>query len=257
MSEVGAGAVVDGAVIGEHVTIGRYALVHPGTVLEDGVTVGDFAVLGQAPAASRSSTLTLEDLPPLRVGRGTYIGTHAIVYRGTVIGPECFLADQSQVRERCRLGRRVVVGHAATIENDCEVGEETKLQTSAYLTAHSVVEDHVFLAPGVVTTNDPYIARSEARHEHIRGPYIQRGARIGGGAVLLPGITVGREAVVAAGAVATRDVPAYRVVMGVPARVVRETPSEQLLFPQTEREETDATGNPHRGRRREDGSHGD
>jgi acetyltransferase-like isoleucine patch superfamily enzyme len=228
---LGQGAVTDGAVLGEGVRIGHYAVIYPGTILEDGVTVGDFAVVGQDPARARTSTLTLTDLPPLRVGAGTYIGTHAVVYRGSVLGDECFVADGAQVRERCRLGRRVVVGHAATIENDCTVGDFTKLQTGAYLTAHSVVEDHVFIAPGVVTTNDPYIARTEARHQAIRGPHIERGARIGGGAVLLPGIRVGQEAVVAAGAVATRDVPPYTVVMGIPARPVRPTPPDQLLFP--------------------------
>jgi acetyltransferase-like isoleucine patch superfamily enzyme len=232
---LGQGAIIDGAVLGAGVRIGHYAVVYPDTVLGDGVVVGDFAVVGQAPTAARTSTLRMTALEPLRVGMGTRIGTHAILYRGSVLGADCFLADAAQVRERCRLGDRVVVGHGATIENDCVVGDDTKLQTGAYLTARSVVEDHVFLAPGVVTTNDPYIARTEARHHAIRGPIIRRGARIGGGAILLPGITVGQEAVVAAGAVATRDVPAYMVVMGVPARVVRPTPPDQLLFPPEDR----------------------
>ncbi|MCL8208476.1 MAG: N-acetyltransferase [Actinomycetia bacterium] len=211
--------------------LGHYVVVHAGTRLGDGVEVADFAVLGRTPRAARTSTLRTGELGPLVVGPGTYVGTHAVLYAGTEIGPECFIADGAQVRERCRLGRRVVVGRGVTIENDSTVGDETKFQTGAYLTAHSTVEDHVFVAPGVVTTNDPYLARTAARHAAIRGPRIRRGARIGGGAVLLPGVEVGREAVVAAGAVVTRDVPPYRVVMGVPARVVRPTPPEQWLFP--------------------------
>lgn len=228
----GVGVVIEPDVtFGEGVRLGHYVVVHAGTRLGDGVEVADFAVLGQAPRAGRTSTLKTGTLGPLVIGPGTYVGAHAVLYAGTEIGAECFIADGAQVRERCRLGRRVVVGRGVTIENDSTVGDETKFQTGAYLTAHSTVEDHVFVAPGVVTTNDPYLARTEARHAAIRGPRIRRGARIGGGAVLLPGVEVGQEAVVAAGAVVTRDVPAYRVVMGVPARVVRPTPPEQCLFP--------------------------
>jgi acetyltransferase-like isoleucine patch superfamily enzyme len=228
----GVGVVVEaGVVFGEGVRLGHYVVVYAGTRIGDGVEVADFAVLGRTPRASRTSTLRTGPLDPLVIGPGTYVGAHAVVYAGTEIGAECFIADGAQVRERCRLGRRVVVGRGVTIENDCVVGDETKFQTGAYLAAHSVVEDHVFVAPGVVTTNDPYLARTEARHAAIRGPRVRRGARIGGGAVILPGVEIGQEAVVAAGAVVTRDVPPYRVVMGVPARVVRPTPPEQCLFP--------------------------
>ncbi|MBX5466128.1 MAG: N-acetyltransferase [Firmicutes bacterium] len=230
---LGEGCVIaPGTVIGRGVQIGHRVVIHPGVVLEDGVTVGDGAVLGMRPARARTSTLALSELAPLRIGRGSYVGALAVVYAGSEIGPECFIADGAQVRERCRLGQGVVVGHAATVENDCTVGDFTKLQTGVYLTAHSTVEDWVFLAPMVTTTNDRYLARTEARHAAIRGPRIRRGARIGAAAVLLPGVEVGQEAVVAAGAVVTRDVPPYRVVMGVPARVVRPTPEEQRLFPE-------------------------
>ncbi|MCY0865529.1 MAG: DapH/DapD/GlmU-related protein [Sulfobacillus sp.] len=227
----GIGCVIDpDAIIGDEVTLGHYVVVHAGVVIENGVTVGDGTILGKIPQAGRTSTLKTTELGPLVIGQGTVIGAHAILYRGSVIGPECYIADSAQIRERCELGQRVLVGHLATIENDTRVGDFTKLQTGVYLTAKSEVEDHVFLAPMVTTTNDPYIARTEARHQAIRGPRIRRAARVGGGAVLLPGVEIGQEALVAAGAVVTRDVPPYRVVMGVPARVVRHTPAEQWLF---------------------------
>jgi acetyltransferase-like isoleucine patch superfamily enzyme len=228
---IGEGSIVaPDVVLGQGVRIGHRVIIHPGVELGDGVTVADGAILGLAPARGKNSTLELSPLGPLRVGAGTYIGAYAVVYGGSEIGEECFIADAAQVRERCRLGRRVVVGHQATVENDCTIGDNTKLQTGVYLTARSRVEDWVFLAPMVTTTNDRYLARTEARHAAIRGPWIRRAARIGAAAVLLPGVEVGQEAVVAAGAVVTRDVPPYQVVMGVPARVVRPTPREQLLF---------------------------
>jgi acetyltransferase-like isoleucine patch superfamily enzyme len=122
------------------------------------------------------------------------------------------------------------VGRAASIENDVRMGARVKLQTGAYITAWSVVEDDVFVAPGVLLTNDPTAGRRGAAQK-LRGAVLRRACRLGGGAVLLPGVEVGEEAFVGAGAVVTKDVPARALVMGVPARVVRELAEEELLAP--------------------------
>ena len=108
------------------------------------------------------------------------------------------------------------------------IGERVRLQSNVYLTANSVVEDDVFVGPGATTTNDDTMNRQPAGSE-LRGAILRRACRVGAGAVLLPGITVGEEAFVAAGAVVTNDVPAGSVVMGVPARVVRRVPDQDLL----------------------------
>src|SRR5438034_3509182 len=105
----------------------------------------------------------------------------------------------------------------------------TKIQAEAYITASSTVEDNVFIAPCVVTTNDNFMGRTERRHELIKGPTIRRGARIGGGAILCPGIEIGEEAFVGAGAVVTKDVPPRAIVVGNPARVLRDVPDEERL----------------------------
>jgi acetyltransferase-like isoleucine patch superfamily enzyme len=102
------------------------------------------------------------------------------------------------------------------------------IQTDVYVTARSVVEDDVFLGPGASTTNDDTMGRHGPEYE-LRGATLRRACRIGGRAVLCPGVEVGEEAFVAAGAVVVRDVPARAVVMGVPARVVREVGDEDLL----------------------------
>ena len=139
------------------------------------------------------------------------------------------LGDQSCVRERVTIGDDVVVGRGSLVENDTTIGALTKIQAGAYITAYSTLEEQVFVAPCVVTTNDNFMGRTERRHELMKGPTIRRGARIGGGAILCPGIEVGEEAFVGAGAVVLRDVPARALVVGNPARVLREVPADELL----------------------------
>jgi acetyltransferase-like isoleucine patch superfamily enzyme len=139
------------------------------------------------------------------------------------------VGDQACVRERCELGDGVVVGRGSLVENDTTVGARTKIQANAYVTAYSTVEEDVFIAPGVVTANDNFMGRTDARHEQRRGPRIRRGARVGAGAVLLPGVEIGEEAFVGAGAVVLRDVPPRTVVVGNPARAIRTVPESELL----------------------------
>jgi acetyltransferase-like isoleucine patch superfamily enzyme len=198
-------------------------------VIGDGCEIGDNVVLGKQPSLSPRSTAKREELAPLELGEGTIVSTGAIVFAGTRIGARAVVGDQSCVRERCELGDDVVVGRGSLVENDTTIGARTKIQANAYVTAYTTVEEDVFIAPGAATTNDNFMGRTEKRHALRKGPTIRRGARVGGGAILLPGIEVGEEAFVGAGAVVTKDVPPRTVVVGNPARVLREVPAEELL----------------------------
>jgi acetyltransferase-like isoleucine patch superfamily enzyme len=205
------------------------AVVHPGTVLGEGVKVLEHAVVGKQPTLSPRSTAKREPLPPVVLGDGTVVSTGAIVFAGSLVGARVILGDQSCVRERVTIGDDVVVGRGSLVENDTTIGAMTRIQADAYITAYSTLEEHVFVAPCVVTTNDNYMGRTEKRLGLLRGPTIRRGARVGGGAILCPGVEIGEEAFVGAGAVVTKDVPPRTVVVGSPARVLREVPDEELL----------------------------
>lgn len=205
------------------------ATVYPGTVLGEGVRVLENAVVGKQPSLSPRSTARREPLPPAEIGDGTIVSTGAIVFAGSRIGARVILGDQSCVRERVTIGDDVVVGRGCLVENDTTVGAMTRIQADAYITAYSTLEEHVFIAPCVVTTNDDFMGRTEGRHELVRGPTVRRGARVGGGAVLCPGVEIGEEAFVGAGAVVTKDVPPRVVVVGNPARVLRPVPEDELL----------------------------
>jgi acetyltransferase-like isoleucine patch superfamily enzyme len=205
------------------------AVVYPGTVLGKNVQVHEYAVVGKQPVLSPRSTAKREPLEPTVIGDGTIVSTGAVVFAGTRIGARVILGDQSCVRERVAIGDDVVVGRGSLVENDTTIGALTKIQADAYITAYSTLEDNVFIAPCVVTTNDNFMGRTERRHELVKGPTIRRGARVGGGAVLCPGIEIGAEAFVGAGAVVVRDVPPRKLVVGSPARVLRDVPDEELL----------------------------
>jgi acetyltransferase-like isoleucine patch superfamily enzyme len=207
------------------------ATVYPGTVLGKDVKVAENAVVGKQPALSPRSTTKREALPPTEIGDGTIVSAGAIVFAGSRIGARVILGDQSCVRERVTIGDDVVLGRGSLVENDTTIGALTKIQAEAYITAHSTLEDEVFIAPCVVTTNDNFMGRTERRHDLIAGPTIRRRARVGGGAILCPGVEIGEEAFVGAGAVVTKDVPARAVVVGNPARVLREVPEDELLAP--------------------------
>jgi acetyltransferase-like isoleucine patch superfamily enzyme len=209
--------------------VGEHVVIYPGTVIGDGCKILDGAVVGKQPSLSPRSTAKREPLPPTVIGAGTIVSTGAIVFAGTTIGERVILGDQSCIRERVTIGDDVVVGRGSLVENDTTIGALTKIQAEAYITAYSTLEENVFIAPCVVTTNDNFMGRTEKRHDLIKGPTIRRGARVGGGAILCPGIEVGEEAFVGAGAVVTKDVPPRKLVVGNPARVLRDVPAEELL----------------------------
>ncbi len=209
--------------------VGQNVVVYPGTIIGDACTIGDNAVLGKQPSLSARSTAKREPLPPLELGEGTIVATGATVFAGTRIGARAVIGDQACVRERCVIGDDVVIGRGSLVENDTAIGALTRIQAHAYITAYSTLEDNVFIAPCVATTNDNFMGRTERRRALIKGPTIRRGARVGAAAILCPGVEVGEEAFVGAGAVVIRDVPPRTVVVGNPARVLREVPEDELL----------------------------
>jgi UDP-2-acetamido-3-amino-2,3-dideoxy-glucuronate N-acetyltransferase len=225
----GAHVVVhDGAVIGDGVAFGAHVVVHDGVSIGDGCVVEDHAVLGKRPRlAARSSARG--ELGRLTLGEQVTVCAGAVVLAGAEIAEGAILGDQSFVRERSTVGRESVVGRGSVVDNDVSIGARVRVQTNVYLTARTLVEDDVFVGPCTSTTNDDTMARHGTEQDVLRGARLRRACRIGGGVVLTPGVEVGAEAFVAAGAVVTRDVPARAVAMGVPARVVRQVPDEDLL----------------------------
>jgi acetyltransferase-like isoleucine patch superfamily enzyme len=228
---IGHGVVIEKNVsVGDGCEIGHYAVLHEETELGSYSKIGTFAALGKkAHPAPTSVNKSTAHLPPLKLGEGCIIGAHAVIYRGTTIGKQCLIADLSFVRENTDIGDFVIVGAHVTIENRVKVGSYTKIQTGAYITAAITIEDRVFIAPCVVTTNDNFMGRTEERFKHWGGATIRHGARVGAGATLLPNVEIGEESFVAAGSIVTRNVRPRTLVMGSPAKYLRDVPEAEWI----------------------------
>jgi len=164
----------------------------------------------------------------VEIGEGVLIGGHAIIHSGVKIGAGARVGDHAQIRDGARIGAGSTVGSYVSVDPGVVIGERVSIQTRCYITGGTRVEDDVFVGPGVTLTNDNTMDRHGPEFE-FEGPLLRRACRVGGGSTICPGIEVGEEAFVAAGAVVSADVPARALVMGVPARVVREVPDSDLL----------------------------
>jgi acetyltransferase-like isoleucine patch superfamily enzyme len=213
--------------VGAGTEIGDYAVIDGDTEIGERCYIEAGAVLGKRPRLRPGSSAAGE-LGSLVLEAGVTVCAGAVVYASAWIGEGAIIGDQSQVRERSRIGAGSVVGRGSSVDFDVSIGERVLIQTGVYVTGGSIVEDDVFLGPGVLTTNDNAMGR-HARGERLQAPVFRRACRVGGGAVIAPGVEIGEEAFVAAGAVVAADVPPRAVVMGVPARVVRQVGDEDLI----------------------------
>jgi len=230
-TKVGYGAVIgENVVIGDRCVIGHHVVIHDDTQLGNGIRIDDHTVIGKYPMrAANSATTSGQEVSPCKIDDECIIGTGAVIYRGAVLGKRVLVADLATVREEVSIGDFTIVGRGSAIENKCAIGRYCKLETNSYITAYSELADRVFVAPCVATSNDNFVGRTEKRFKLFKGIIAGKGARIGVNATVLPGKRIGKDALVAAGALVTKDVPDKRVFAGVPAKDFGPVPEEELL----------------------------
>jgi len=222
--------IEDEVTIGDNCRIGYNGVIRKGTTIANNVRIDDNTVIGKYPMRATLSIFKEEkNLSPTHIGDNCLIGANTVIYIGSSISNNVLIADLASVRENTTIGEYTIIGRGVTIENYVKIGKRCKLESECYITAYSELEDYVFIAPGVVTSNDNYLGRTEERFKHFKGITVKKGARIGANAVILPGKTIGGDALVAAGSVVTKDVPPRKVVMGSPAQIIRDVPEEQLI----------------------------
>ena len=167
------------------------------------------AVVGELPGR-KIADLTLS------IGPHAIIRSFSVIYAGSRIGAHLETGHGAVIREENRIGDDFSIWNNSTVDYGCVIGSRVRVHTGVYIAQFTVIEDDVFLAPGVMIAND----RHPICRDCMRGPTIKRAARVGINATLLPEIVVGEAALVGAGAVVTRDVPARAVVVSNPARVI-------------------------------------
>ena len=217
-------------IFGQNCVIGHNVVIHEGTVIGDNVRIDDNTVIGKQKMKSPNSAMATDEvLPPAKIGNGVLIGAGVVIYAGAEIGDKVLLADQAAVQFGVKVGEMTIIGRGVLIESKCTIGKKCKIESNAYITALSEIGNYCFIAPCVATSNDNYAGRSKERFKHFNGITVKDGGRIGVNATILPGITIGEDAMVAAGSVVTKNVPAGRVFAGVPAKDFGAVPEDQLL----------------------------
>jgi len=186
-----------------------YRNVHLGA----STAVEDFCIVGAPPRGAADGEL------PTTIGDGSVLRSHTVVYAGNVIGRNFQTGNKVNIRESNEIGDDVSIGTLSVVEHHVKIANRVRIHTQAFVPEFSVLEEGAWLGPNVVLTNAKYPLSPGAK-DQLAGPVIRRGAKIGANSTILPGVVVGEDALVGAGSVVVRDVPAGAVVVGNPARII-------------------------------------
>lgn len=219
--------IAEYCVIRSGVKIGNNVIIHPHVTIYDGVEIGDNveifpgAFIGKEPKAPGILQRDINYAKKIIIGEFCSVGPNAIIYYDVEIGDHCLLGDAVAIRENCRIGSRCILGRHVSLNYNVIIGNRTKIMASSHITGNSKIGDNVFIGVGVISANDNNFGASGYDEAAIQGPEIADGVKIGTGAILLPGVRIGENAIVSAGSVVTKSVESNSLVRGVPARHIK------------------------------------
>lgn len=189
-------------------------IIHPNVHLAPGYEIGEFVIIGVLPRVSEANLET-------NIGPNAVIRSHTVIYAGNSIGANFQTGHSVLIRESNQIGDDCSIGSHSVIEHHLNIGNRVRIHSNVFIPEYSILEDDVWVGPNVVFTNARYPMSPDAK-VNLEGPHLMSGSKIGANATLLPGVTIGRYALVGAGAVVVRDVPDRKVVAGNPARVIKD-----------------------------------
>lgn len=213
----------DGVEIGDDVIIHNFVVIYPNTVVGKGTEIFDHCVLGKMPTSPGVTSRKLKnEYSQLVIGENCVLCPGVVLYTGTSLGHNNLLGDYCSIREECKIGNNCLISRNVSVNYNTMIGNDTKIMDNTHITGNMKIGDHVFISTLVATTNDNTMGREDYNEEHICGAIIDDYVTIGAAANILPGVVIGNNAMVGAGALVTKNVPENKVVMGVPARIIRD-----------------------------------
>ena len=225
---------------GKNMEIGSNVVIENDTVLGNNISLKDNVVIRKGAIIGDNVIIGYRDIKPgqdapakpvvTEIGENVRIRSGSVIYWGTRIGSNSMVGHNSVIRENTIIGHDTYIGSLTAIEGDTKIGDYVGIHTQCHITKFCDIGDYTFIAPIFVGANDQAISHMRVSHgQNLIGFTTEKYVRIAVGVTVLPGVRFGEGCIVAAGSVVTRDVPPYKVVMGVPARVVKDAPREEVV----------------------------
>jgi acetyltransferase-like isoleucine patch superfamily enzyme len=226
--------VDDRAEIGDNVRVGRFAEILAGSVIKDNCVIGSRCIIGHpsklelqkadfSASSPKVSDLVVKE-PVTRIGEGSIVRSGSTVYKYVVVGKNLRTGHDVLIREHVTIGDNCVVGTKAILDGYISVGSGSMIQSQCYLAQSVRIGEGVFLAPGCVFVDNKKIVLGQG----LEGATVEDYARISAGTKILPSVTIGKYALIGAGSVVTKNVPAKALAYGMPAKVQRFLTDDQI-----------------------------
>jgi acetyltransferase-like isoleucine patch superfamily enzyme len=189
--------------------------IYPEVEIGPGAEIGEFVIIGMPPRGAQPGELKTI------IGCNAVIRSHTVIYAGNIIGDNFQTGHGAMIRELNQIGRQVSIGTHSVIEHHIRIEDNVRIHSQAFIPEYSILEQECWIGPNVVFTNALYPLSPEAK-KNLKGPTICRRAKIGANSTILPGVIIGENALIGAGTVVTKDVAAGKVVVGNPARIIKD-----------------------------------
>lgn len=222
------------SIVRKEVVIGKNVHIFPHVVIDSGVVIGNNVriypgtYIGKIPDGADALAREPKADRNIKIGSNCAIGPNAVIYYDVEIGNNVLVGDMASIRENCRIGDFCVIGRHVSLNYNVIIGNNSKIMDFTWLAGNMKIGNNAFISGGVMTTNDNKLGEDDYAESVVLGPSISDLAKIGAGAVLLPHLIIGRNAIVGAGSVVTKDVPDNAVVMGVPAKIIRYSENQRV-----------------------------
>lgn len=223
-AEVSATAIIhDGVRIEDDVIIHDYVVVYPNTWIKKGTEIFDHCVLGKLPTSPGITSRKLkQEFGTLTVGEHCILCPGVVLYAGCKIGNRNLLGDFCSIREESETGDNCIISRNVSVNYNTIIGHDTKIMDNSHITGNMKIGNHVFISVLVSTTNDNSMGRKEYNEDYVQGASIGDYTTIGASANILPGVVIGENVIVGASALVTKNIPDNKLVMGIPAKIIRD-----------------------------------